>query len=114
MEESLIPPLLEFDTIYYYIMGKAGDESQQCGEIKTHDIINMTIKDMTRSKSENGHALIIDSGTNIFHLNFDYKFELEKWFDALMCSIQTSRETKLSLTGTVKNICLQIIHFDQD
>jgi len=27
MDETLIPPLLELDTIYYYIMGKEGDTS---------------------------------------------------------------------------------------
>ena len=27
MDETLIPPLLELDTIYYYIMGKEGDVS---------------------------------------------------------------------------------------
>ena len=76
MDETLIPPLLELDTIYYYIMGKEGDVSGQCGEIKTIDILNVTVKDMTKSKSEEGHALIIDTGTQIFHLNTLHLFEL--------------------------------------
>lgn len=103
LDETLVPPLLELDTIYYYIMGKEGDTSGQCGEIKTIDILNVTVKDMS-AKRELGHALIIDTGTDIFHLNTEHKFELEKWLEAILCSMQTARETKLSLTGQSRNI----------
>lgn len=51
-------------------MGKEGDTSGQCGEIKTIEIINLTVKDMSKSKTEEGHALIIDTGHSLYHLNF--------------------------------------------
>ena len=112
MDETLIPPLLELDTIYYYIMGKAGDSSGQCGEIKTIDILNVTIKDMSKSKGESGHALIIDTGTNRIHLNTPHKFDLETWLEAILCSMQTAKETRLSLTEQCRNISQTIITFD--
>ena len=112
MDETLIPPLLELDTIYYYIMGKAGDSSGQCGEIKTIDILNVTIKDMSKSKGESGHALIIDTGTNRIHLNTPHKFDLETWLEAILCSMQTAKETRLSLTEQCRNISQTIMAFD--
>jgi hypothetical protein len=42
LDEQAIPPLLELETIYIYIMGNEGDTSSQCGEIKTVEIINIT------------------------------------------------------------------------
>jgi hypothetical protein len=74
MDETLIPPLLELDTIYYFIMGKKGDTSGNCGELKTIDIINVILKDNSQSKSESGHAIIIDTGALKLHLNSPHKF----------------------------------------
>lgn len=62
LDETQIPPLLELDTIYYFIMGKEGDTSGAVGEIKTIDIQHLRVKDMTKSKSESGHAMIVDCG----------------------------------------------------
>ena len=42
---------------------------------------------MSKSKTENGHALVIDSGDFNSHLNTPYRFELEQWWEAIMCSI---------------------------
>ena len=95
-------------------MGKKGDTSGQCGEIRTIDIINVTVKDMSKSKGEIGHALLIDTGTNMYHLNTLHKFDLEKWLEAILCSMQTARETKLSLTGKARNISRTIQLFDKD
>lgn len=104
MDETLIPPLLELDTLYYYIMGNEGDTSGQCGEIKSVEILDIIVKDMSKSKSEDGHALIIDAGKYKVHLNTPHKFELEKWNEALRCSVQTAREKILSITGSCRNI----------
>ena len=114
MDETLIPPLLELDKIYYYIMGSEGDTSGTCGEIKTLDILGVTVKDMSKSKTEQGHALIIDQGDRIFHVNCQFKFELDKWYEAIMCSMQTARETRLSITGVTKNIATTIKAFKND
>ena len=112
MDETLIPPLLELDTIYYYIMGKKDDTSGCCGEIRTIDILNLTVKDMTKSKGETGHALLIDTGSDLFHLNTPHRFDLERWTEAIICSMQTAKETKLSLSGKCRNISRTIQLFD--
>ena len=36
---------------------------------------------MLHSKSEDGHALIIDAGEKMYHLNFNQKFVLETFFN---------------------------------
>lgn len=114
LDETLIPPLLELDTLYYYIMGKAGDLSGQCGEIKTLDILSVSVKDMAKSKKETGHALMIDTGGSHIHLNTACRFELEKWLEALLCSMQTAREIRLSLRGKCRNIAKIIRDFRKD
>ena len=114
MDEHQIPPLLEFDTIYMYIMGKKGDQSGCIEEIKTIDILNVSVKDMTKSKNEKGHALIVDTGSSLYHLNTMHRFELDKWVEAIFCSMQTSRECRLSITGKCRNISKLIRDFDQN
>ena len=113
MDETLIPPLLELDTIYYYIMGKEGDSSASCGEIKTIDIIDVILKDNSKSKSETGHALIIDTGAQKLHLNSPHRFLIEQWNEAIGCSMQTAREMRLSITGTYRNISKLLKDFDK-
>lgn len=86
LEETQIPPLLELDTLYFYIMGQEGDTSGVMDEVPTTQIIDVEVKDMTKS-TEQGHAMIIDVGDNKYHLNFDYKFQLEEWREAILCSM---------------------------
>ena len=69
---------------------------------------------MLHSKSEDGHALIIDAGEKMYHLNFNQKFVLEKWREAFLCSMQTAREIRLSITGVCKNISKLIYDFDDN
>ena len=69
---------------------------------------------MSLSKSEDGHALIIDAGKFSVHLNTPHKFELEKWNEAIKCSMQTAREKVLSITGISRNISKEIHLFDQN
>jgi hypothetical protein len=69
---------------------------------------------MSKSKGETGHALLIDTGTNLYHLNTPHRFDLEKWLEAILCSMQTARETKLSMTGRCRNISRTIQLYDQD
>lgn len=64
-------------------MGKKGDESGVDKELSTIDITDLKVKDMTKSKGEEGHALIIDVGSSKIHLNFAHKFELEMWYEIL-------------------------------
>lgn len=90
------------------------DASGQNGTIKTNDIIQIQIKDMSKSTSEDGHAFILDSGNHKYHLNALYRFEMERWVEAIVISMQTARESKMSLTGACKNISLLVSQFDMD
>jgi predicted ATP-grasp superfamily ATP-dependent carboligase len=91
MDKTLTPPLLEPDTIYQYHMDKEGDQSGYAFELETIKIVNLIKKDMSKS-SEYGHALIVDYGDDKIHLNCKHRFEMEKWYEAILCSIQTARE----------------------
>ena len=84
-------------------MDKPGDDSGVSKEFKTINLINVQMKDMSGS-SEKGHALIIDFGADRVHVNSETKFQIEQWYEALLCSAQTAREFKISVTGAVKNI----------
>jgi len=83
----VLPPLLEFDVLYYYVMDTADDASGAMGEVKTVEILSLNIKDMTKSKSEEGHAFIVDTGSKLFHLNAAHRFELERWVEAIELSM---------------------------
>lgn len=50
------------------------DQSGAMGEIKTLQILTVSIKDMSKSKSEAGHAFIVDTGSKLFHLNAEHRF----------------------------------------
>lgn len=100
-----MPPLFEFDTIYTYYMDTPDDKSGMSKALKTSDIISIEITDMTQLKPPGeGHEFILDTGAHKLHLNAIYRFEMERWVEAIVISMKTARESKLSLTGTVKNI----------
>jgi len=111
MSENILPPLLEFDVIYYFRMDTPDDSSGPAGEIKNKNILKVEVKDMSKSKEE-GHAFIIDTGKKIFHLNTEHRFDLEKWVEAVEISMQTSKERLLSITGTCKNISPIVTLYD--
>ena len=46
LQEAKLPPLFEFDTIYYYLFGSDCDESSCAGKIPTKDIGSIEIADM--------------------------------------------------------------------
>jgi hypothetical protein len=103
LNETVLPPLLEFDVLYYYAMDTPDDSSGALGKTKTLNILKVEIKDMSKS-SEEGHAFIIDTGKKKIHLNVVHRFQLERWVEAIEISMQTSKEKQLSLTGACKNI----------
>lgn len=112
LQEAVLPPLFEFDTIYYYYMETMEDKSGQQGQIRTKDIVRIDIKNMNESNTESGHAFLIDCGTQKYHMNTQFKFEMERWVEAIVISMQTARESKLSLTGACKNIAKLVTAFD--
>jgi hypothetical protein len=68
LQESVLPPLLEFDTLYYYNVEHENDESIMRGEIpieyvncyaySLRSVSRIEVKDMSKSK-EAGHAFIV-------------------------------------------------------
>ena len=114
LSETVLPPLLEYDVLYYFVMDTPDDASGAMGDVKTVQILNVTIKDMTKSKSEDGHAFIIDTGSKMFHLNAEHRFELERWVEAIELSMQTARERQLSITGACKNISSLVALYDEN
>jgi len=64
--------------------------------------------------NDKGHSFILDTGSSKFHLNALYKFEMERWVEAIVISMQTAREAKLSLTGATKNISKMVTQYDMD
>jgi hypothetical protein len=82
----MLPPLLEFDVIYYYIMDDPEDTSGSLGEIRTLNILKVEVKNMDKS-SEEGHAFIIDTGKKLYHLNTPHRFDLERWVEAVEISM---------------------------
>ena len=63
---------------------------------------------------EGGHAFVLDTGAAKYHLGALYRFEMERWIEAIVISMQTARESKLSLTGACKNISKLVTSFDLD
>ena len=104
LNEALLPPLFEFDTMYQYFMGAPDDSSGHSHSLKTSDIISIKMIDKEKGLSKDGHDFILDTGTSKLYLQATYKFEMERWVEAIVISMQTARETKLSLTGATKNI----------
>lgn len=87
LSDTVLPPLLEFDVIYYFCMETPEDSSGAMGEIRTIEILDVDIKDMTKSKTEEGHAFIVDTGKKKYHLNADHRFDMERWVEAIELSI---------------------------
>ena len=48
IHESSLPPIIEFDTMYFYCMGNEMDQSSPAGQIKVADIVDITIVDMEK------------------------------------------------------------------
>lgn len=86
MSDSVLPPLIEFDVIYYFRMETPDDASRPAGEIKTLNILKIDVKNMTKS-TEDGHAFIIDTGKKLYHLNTEHRFDLERWVEAIEISM---------------------------
>jgi hypothetical protein len=74
LSETILPPLLEFDVIYYFCMEREDDASGAQGEIRIVNILKVDVKDMGKSKREDGHAFIIDTGKKLYHLNTPHRF----------------------------------------
>lgn len=112
LNESQLPPLFEFDTLYQYYAGDENDKSAWCGKLPVSDIHSIRIQDATEVQS--GFPWLIDCGKSQLALTSVYRFEMERWIEAITISMQTAREGKLSLTGSNKNVSKIICQFDLD
>lgn len=67
-------------------MGGETDTSSTTKAIRTNDIVQISIKNMEYTK-EKGHSFIIDTGIDKYHLSADYRFEMDRWVEAICISI---------------------------
>lgn len=67
-------------------MDAPDDSSGHSHHLKTSDIISIQIKDMSQSK-DTGHSFILDLGNTKIHLNAIYRFEMERWIEAIVISM---------------------------
>lgn len=74
-------------------MDAPDDESGHSATLKTSEIISIKIKDKAQTNEE-GYSFILDTGNSKLHLNAIYKFEMERWVEAIVISMQTARESK--------------------
>jgi hypothetical protein len=114
LPEAALPPIIEFDTLYYFCMGNENDTSSPCGTIKVSDIVDITLVDMEKIQKEPGHSFLIDTGMDNIYLMTKHRFEMERWVEGIIISMQTARESKLSITGKTKNIAKVVSHFDMN
>lgn len=74
--ETLLPPWMYLNHIYYFKFTGPDDDSEAQGEVPTR-IVNIRIKDMTNSR-DSGASFLLDVGTRIFHLNAETEEEMYK------------------------------------
>ena len=65
-----------------------------------------------RESNDGGHSFILDCGQIKYHLNCKTRYQMERWVEAILISMNTAREAKLSVTGAVKNISMTVSKFD--
>ena len=110
IKEEDLPPLIEFDTIYYYSIS-ANDNVNLAGEIKAIDIDNVYINSENDSKM---HSFVIDCNAKKYEFVSKKRFVIEQWIDAIELSCKTAKEIQYSITGNIKNISMIITQYEID
>lgn len=87
--EDDLPPLMSFDTLYYYSTGYNFEDSTLAGEIKTIDIDSVHINNQNGS---NLHSFTIDAKSKKYEFVSKKKFLVEQWVDAIELSAKTAKE----------------------
>jgi flagellar motor switch protein FliG len=64
------------------------------------------------TNKEKGHNFVLDCGAFQVNLKSTSRFIMERWVEALTISMQNSRETKQSATGSLKNIAKIVSNYD--
>lgn len=107
--DDILPPLIDFDTVYYYEMNGKDDSSPFKGCIKCTDISKIDTK--TDGK---WHSIIIDAGAKKYELMAEKKFIVQSWMEAMELAQRTSNERQYSITGSMKNISRIVTEFEID
>jgi hypothetical protein len=89
------------------------DRSIASHSFPTSQIISIMIKDPQESVQD-GYPFVLDFGKTQLHLNCVYRFEMVRWVEALVISMQTTREGKTSLMNANKNVSKLICQYDID
>ena len=109
INEDYLPPLIEFDWMYYYEMDSKDDSSACKGSIKCLEVDKMELK----SDGKN-HTLYIDAGPKKYEFQSQTKFILQEWQEAIELGKRTASERLYSITGSIKNISMIVTEFEMD
>lgn len=109
ISDDVLPPLIEFDCMYYYEMLNSEDSTPCKGSIKSLEI------DKLESKSEGRyHSMFIDAGPKKYEFMSTKKYVIQNWIEALQLAKRTASERQSSITGTIKNISKIVTEFEID
>jgi hypothetical protein len=97
ISDDYLPPLIEFDSVYYYEMRGKDDSSPCKGVIKCTEINKINLK--TEGKF---HTLMIDAGKKKYELMSSTKYIVQQWMEAMDLAKRTANEMMYSITGTIK------------
>lgn len=107
--EDILPPLIDFDTLYYYEMHSKDDTSPCKGSIKCIEV------DRIDMKTEKGwHVIMIDAGPKKYELMSTTKYVVQQWIEAIELAKRTASERLYSITGSIKNISMIVTEFEMD
>jgi hypothetical protein len=87
LTEAALPPIIEFDTIYFFCMGNENDTSSPAGAIKVADIVDITLTNMEKVQKEPGHSFLIDTGKENIYLMCKHRYEMERWVEAMIIAM---------------------------
>jgi hypothetical protein len=111
LDEDEMPPIINFDTIYYYKPEYNEGEATLAGEVKTIDIDSVVID---HNKHGEFHSLTIDASSKKYQFVSKKRFIIEQWVDAIELSSRTAKEKQYSITGKTKNISMIITKYEID
>jgi len=111
ISEDELPPLLNFDVLYYYKSGYKSDEVVLAGEIKILDMDNVEIK---TDQKANSYSFIVEAKGKKYQFISSKRYIIEQWVDAIKLSAKTAKEKQYSITGKVKNISMIVAKFEID
>lgn len=118
LDASVLPWWLKFDTLYYYIFEDNDDQSEAKGTIEIRYIFIFYYSSESNGVEiydENDiFYLKLDMGDRIFTFSSEFKYEREKWYEALKNSRRTTKEIKHSISKKPKNVAKLVNVFEKE